>query len=81
MYYLPPQLVVWRYTDGDFVKLDEQLFQMASPGTTTGSVPSLTFIGAPLEVTGPIDSKGDLQFQVRRKNKRPFRIVAWHNVR
>ena len=55
--------VVWRYTDGDFVKLDEQLFQMASPGTTTGSVPSLTFTGAPLEVSGSIDSKGDLQFQ------------------
>jgi len=57
------QFVAWRYTDGDFVKLDEQLFQMASPGTTTGSVPSLTFTGAPLEVTGSIDSKGDLQFQ------------------
>ncbi len=57
------QFVVWRYTDGDFVKLDEQLFEMASPGTTTGSVPSLTFTGAPLEVSGSIDSKGDLQFQ------------------
>ena len=57
------QFVVWRYTDGDFIKLDEQLFQMASPGTTTGSVPSLTFTGAPLEVSGSIDHKGDLQFQ------------------
>jgi hypothetical protein len=57
------QFVVWRYTDGDFIKLDEQLFQMASPGTTTGSVPSLTFTGAPLEVSGAIDHKGDLQFQ------------------
>jgi hypothetical protein len=57
------QFVVYRYTDGDFVKLDEQLFEMASPGTTTGSVPSLTFTGAPLEVSGSIDNKGDLQFQ------------------
>jgi hypothetical protein len=57
------QFVVYRYTDGDFVKLDEQLFQMASPGTTSGSVPSLTFTGAPLEVAGAIDHKGDLQFQ------------------
>jgi hypothetical protein len=57
------QFVVYRYTDGDFVKLDEQLFQMASPGTTTGSVPTLTFTGAPLEVSGSIDHKGDLQFQ------------------
>ncbi|MBN2577318.1 MAG: hypothetical protein JXP73_22335 [Deltaproteobacteria bacterium] len=57
------QFVVWRYTENDFIKLDEQLFQMASPGTTTGSVPSLTFTGAPLEVAGSIDHKGDLQFQ------------------
>jgi hypothetical protein len=57
------QFVVWRYTDGDFIKLDEQLFEMASPGTTTGTVPSLTFTGAPLEVSGSIDHKGDLQFQ------------------
>ena len=57
------QFVVWRYVDGDFIKLDEQLFEMASPGTTTGSVPSLTFTGAPLEVSGTIDHKGDLQFQ------------------
>ena len=60
---LATQFVVYRYTDGDFVKLDEQLFQMASPGTTTGSVPTLTFAGGPLEVSGAIDSKGDLQFQ------------------
>lgn len=57
------QFVVWRYSGGDFVKLDQQLFQMASPGATTGSVPSLTFTGAPLEVSGTIDGKGDLQFQ------------------
>lgn len=57
------QFVVYRYTDGDFIKLDEQMFAMASPGTTTGSVPSLTFTGAPLEVSGSIDHKGDLQFQ------------------
>jgi len=57
------QFVVYRYTDGDFVKLDEQLFQMASPGTTTGSVPTLTFTGTPLEVSGTIDGKDDLQFQ------------------
>ena len=57
------QFVVWRYTNGDFVKLDEQLFEMASPGTTTGSVPSLTFTGMPLEVSGSIDGKDDLQFQ------------------
>lgn len=57
------QFVVYRYVDGDFVKLDEQLFQLASPGTTTGSVPTLTFAGKPLEVSGAIDHKGDLQFQ------------------
>lgn len=57
------QFIVYRYNDGDFVKLDEQLFQMASPGTTAGSVPTLTFTGAPLEVKGTIDHKGDLQFQ------------------
>jgi hypothetical protein len=57
------EFVVWRYDSGDFVKLDQQLFQMASPGTTTGSVPSLTFTGAPLAVSGSIDSKNDLQFQ------------------
>jgi hypothetical protein len=57
------QFVVYRYNDGDFVKLDEQLFQMTSPGTTTGSVPSLSFAGRPLEVSGAIDHKGDLQFQ------------------
>lgn len=57
------QFVVYRYNDGDFVKLDEQLFEMASPGTTTGSVGTLTFTGQPLEVSGAIDSKNDLQFQ------------------
>jgi hypothetical protein len=57
------QFVVYRYTDGDFIKLDEQLFEMASPGTTTEAVPSLTFTGAPLEISGTIDHKGDLQFQ------------------
>lgn len=57
------QFVVYRYTDGDFVKLDDRLFQMASPGTTTGSVAALTFAGVPLEVNGAIDHKGDLQFQ------------------
>ena len=60
---LATQFVVYRYTDGDFVKLDQQLFQMASPETTTGSVPTLTFTGSPLEVSGSIDNKGDLQFQ------------------
>jgi hypothetical protein len=54
---------VYRYTDGDFVKLDDRLFQMASPGTSTGSVAALTFSGVPLEVSGTIDDKGDLQFQ------------------
>jgi hypothetical protein len=57
------QFVVYRYVDGDFVKLDQQLYQLASPGTTTGSVPTLTFTGQPLEVSGAIDHKGDLQFQ------------------
>jgi hypothetical protein len=57
------QFVVYRYNEGDFIKLDEQLFELTSPGTTTGTVPALTFTGAPLEVTGTIDHKGDLQFQ------------------
>ncbi len=57
------QFVVYRYANGDFVKLDQQLYEMASPGTTTGSVPTLTFSGQPLEVSGSIDQKGDLQFQ------------------
>jgi hypothetical protein len=57
------QFVVYRYDAGDFVKLDEQLYDMADPGTTSSNVPSLTFSGKPLEVTGAIDSKNDLQFQ------------------
>jgi len=57
------QFVVYRYDSGDFVKLDQQLYEMADPGTTTGSVASLGFSGKPLEVSGTIDSKNDLQFQ------------------
>jgi hypothetical protein len=57
------EFVVYRYDSGDFVKLDQQLYDLADPGTTSGSVPTLTFTGAPLEVPGSIDSKGDLQFQ------------------
>lgn len=57
------QFVVYRYDAGDFVKLDQQLYEMADPGATTGSVASLNFTGKPLEVTGSIDSKNDLQFQ------------------
>ncbi len=58
------QFVVYRYDAGDFVKLDEQLYEMAAPaGGTTANTASLTFSGKPLEVPGTIDSKGDLQFQ------------------
>jgi len=57
------QFVVYRYDAGDFVKLDQQLYELADPGTTTGSVASLGFSGKPLEVAGSIDSKNDLQFQ------------------
>jgi hypothetical protein len=57
------QFVVYRYVDGDFIKLDEQLFQMADPGKGASTVPTLSFTGQPLEVAGTIDSKGDLQFQ------------------
>jgi len=57
------QFVVYRYDAGDFVKLDQQLYEMADPGTTTGSVATLGFSGKPLEVAGSIDSKNDLQFQ------------------
>lgn len=57
------QFVVYRYDAGDFVKLDQQLYEMGDPGATTGSVPSLSFSGKPLEVAGSIDSKNDLQFQ------------------
>jgi hypothetical protein len=56
------QFVVYRYGDGDFVKLDERLFEMADPGAVS-NVASLTFAGKPLEVPGSIDSKNDLQFQ------------------
>ena len=57
------QFVVYRYDAGDFVKLDQQLYEMADPGTTSGNVASLSFSGKPLEVAGSIDSKNDLQFQ------------------
>ncbi|HEY2729802.1 MAG TPA: hypothetical protein VGK52_07660 [Polyangia bacterium] len=57
------QFVVYRYDAGDFVKLDEQLYNLADPGPGAVNVPSLTFSGAPLEVAGSIDQKGDLQFQ------------------
>jgi hypothetical protein len=57
------EFVVYRYDAGDFVKLDQQLYELVNPGTTTGSVASLTFAGKPLEVAGAIDSKNDLQFQ------------------
>jgi len=63
------QFVVYRYDAGDFVKLDEQLYELADPDAGTGagagaaSVDALTFSGQPLEVAGSIDGKGDLQFQ------------------
>jgi hypothetical protein len=57
------QFVVYRYVDGDFVKLDEQLFKMADPGADAATVQALSFTGQPLEVAGAIDHKGDLQFQ------------------
>jgi hypothetical protein len=57
------QFVVYRYDAGDFVKLDEQLYDMADPGAGAVTVDSLTFTGEPLEVDGSIDSKDDLQFQ------------------
>jgi hypothetical protein len=57
------QFVVYRYDAGDFVKLDEQLYEMADPGAGAVNVASLTFAGKPLEVAGSIDSKNDLQFQ------------------
>src|SRR6185436_15187719 len=56
------QFVVYRYDAGDFVKLDERIYEMADPGAAT-VVSSLTFNGKPLEVDGAIDHKGDLQFQ------------------
>jgi hypothetical protein len=57
------QFVVYRYDAGDFVKLDERIYEMADPGAGAVNVPSLTFSGKPLEVAGTIDSKNDLQFQ------------------
>jgi hypothetical protein len=59
------EFVVYRYgDDGDFVKLDQQLYELADPGAGDGAtVASLNFTGKPLEVDGTIDSKGDLQFQ------------------
>jgi hypothetical protein len=57
------QFIVYRYNAGDFVKLDEQLYEMGAPGAGAVSVPSLNFTGRPLEVPGSIDSKNDLEFQ------------------
>jgi hypothetical protein len=57
------QFVVYRYDAGDFVKLDEKLYEMADPGPGAANVPALNFSGKPLEVAGSIDSKNDLQFQ------------------
>jgi hypothetical protein len=57
------QFVVYRYDAGDFVKLDERIYEMADPGAGAANVSSLTFNGKPLEVEGAIDHKGDLQFQ------------------
>jgi hypothetical protein len=57
------EFVVYRYDAGDFVKLDQQLYEMADPGAGAVTVDALTFTGKPLEVPGSIDSKNDLQFQ------------------
>jgi hypothetical protein len=57
------QFVVYRYDAGDFVKLDEQIYELADPGAGAVNVPSLTFSGKPLEVAGSIEQKDDLQFQ------------------
>jgi hypothetical protein len=57
------QFVVYRYDAGDFVKLDERIYEMADPGAGAANVASLNFSGKPLEVEGSIDHKGDLQFQ------------------
>jgi hypothetical protein len=57
------QFVVYRYDAGDFVKLDEQLYELADPGQGAVNVASLSFSGKPLEVAGAIQQKGDLQFQ------------------
>ena len=57
------EFVVYRYDSGDFVKLDQQLYEMGAPGAGATSVATLNFSGRPLEVSGSIDSKNDLQFQ------------------
>ncbi|HVU52029.1 MAG TPA: hypothetical protein VHL80_15130 [Polyangia bacterium] len=57
------EFVVYRYDSGDFVKLDQQLYEMGNPGAGATSVATLNFAGRPLEVPGSIDSKNDLQFQ------------------
>jgi hypothetical protein len=57
------QFVVYRYEAGDFVKLDEQIYEMGDPGAGAANVAALTFTGKPLEVAGSIDQKDDLQFQ------------------
>jgi hypothetical protein len=57
------EFIVYAYNAGDFVKLDQQLYEMADPGAGAVTVASLTFTGKPLEVPGSIDSKNDLQFQ------------------
>lgn len=57
------QFIVYRYDSGDFVKLDEQIYEMGAPTPGAVNVASLTFSGKPLEVAGSIDQKDDLQFQ------------------
>jgi hypothetical protein len=58
------EFVVYRYDSGDFVKLDQQLYEMGAPGVgATGVATTLNFTGRPLEVPGSIESKNDLQFQ------------------
>src|SRR6185369_10191137 len=57
------QFVVYRYDAGDFVKLDEKIYEMADPGAGAATVAALTFAGKALEVPGAIASKNDLQFQ------------------
>ncbi len=56
------QFVVYRYDAGDFIKLDEKLYELGDPAAAA-STGSLSFNGKPLEVAGSIDQKGDLQFQ------------------
>jgi hypothetical protein len=57
------EFVVYGYGAGDFVKLDQQLYEMADPGAGAVTVAALTFTGKPLAVPGSIQSKNDLQFQ------------------